>query len=273
MRPDGSRRFLGALWGPVDVCETSQYFLCATRPTIPVAELTAITVVLMLLRQVQVHGTVAWGTDSLYALGIMLLGHGAASECMFVSRARKEARAAKASWNLKGFHTPSHMGFPPNECAEVLALTGRLRVKLCEFVAISITHSVPPDLTPAAPVTFSIVDALDWTEVEMGEDPQQRRKVKKCKEDVCILVCATANVLTHHPAEERFNTIVTILDSHRRLDLATVHCIGDHRHWPSRDPHECRASCGGWPVSHLCSCCKCKGPGRDRIMDTIFLGP
>ena len=124
--------------GTIAVSETSQYCLGATRPKIPVAELTAITVVLMLLRQVQFQGSVAWGTDSLYALGIMTLGHGAAAECKFVSRARKEARAAKASWNLKGFHTPSHIGFPPNECADVPALLGRLRDSLSQCVAISI---------------------------------------------------------------------------------------------------------------------------------------
>ena len=108
VKPDRSWRFLGALWGPVDVNESSQYFLGATRPTIPIAELTASTVVLMLLRQMQFQGSVAWGTDSLYALGIMTLGYGAATECKFVNRAHKEARVAKASWNLKGFHTPSH---------------------------------------------------------------------------------------------------------------------------------------------------------------------
>ena len=57
VREDGSRRLLGALRGPVDVSDTSQYFLGAGRPTIPVAELTAITVVIMLLRHVQFPGT------------------------------------------------------------------------------------------------------------------------------------------------------------------------------------------------------------------------
>ena len=55
----------------------------------------------------------------------------------------------------------------------------------------------------------------------MGEDPQQKRKVKECKDEFCILVCATANVLTLHPAEERPSTSLLKLDSHRRLDLAS----------------------------------------------------
>ena len=45
VREGGSRRLLGALWCPVDVSDTSQYFLGACQPTIPVAELTAIAVV------------------------------------------------------------------------------------------------------------------------------------------------------------------------------------------------------------------------------------
>jgi hypothetical protein len=55
----------------------------------------------------------------------------------------------------------------------------------------------------------------------MREDPQQKRKVKECKDDFCILVCATANVLTLDPAEERPSTSLLKLDAHRRLDLAS----------------------------------------------------
>ena len=67
VREDGSRRILGALWGPFDVCETSRYFLGAIRPMIPVAELTAITVVIMLLRQAH------FGGQSLGALAVCTL--------------------------------------------------------------------------------------------------------------------------------------------------------------------------------------------------------
>ena len=263
VKPDRSWRFLGALWGPVDVNESSQYFLGATRPTIPVAEITAFTVVLMLLRQMQFQGSVAWGTDSLYALGIMTLGYGGATECNFVNGARKEARVAKASWNLKGFHTPSHIGFPPKECADVLALLGRLRVRLSQLVARSIESSVPPNLTCTAPVTFSLADALIWTEVERGEDPQQKRKVKKCNDEFCIMVCATANVLTLHPAEERLSATEPNLDSHRRFDFGfPILCIPNYRCWPSRDSLECCTSSGYRPVPYLCRSSTCKGPGR-----------
>ena len=94
-------------------------------------------------------------------------------------------------------------------------------MRLCHLVARSIATSVPPNLTFATPVVFSLTDALRWTEVEMGEDPQLKRKVMKCKDDFCILVCATANVLTLHPAEERSSVTEPRLDSHRRLDLAS----------------------------------------------------
>ena len=140
------------------------------------AELTAITVVFMLLRHVQFSGTLSWGTDSLYALGIMMLGHGAATECKFVNRARREVRVAKASWNIRGYHTPSHIGFPPNECADVLALMGRLRHKLSETVAALIKEIGLMNHVPKVPVVFSLVHALAWTEVEMREDPRQKTK-------------------------------------------------------------------------------------------------
>ena len=97
-------------------------------------------------------------------------------------------------------------------------------MRLCHLVARSVATSVPPNFTFAAPVVFSITDALRWTEVEMGEDPQLKRKVKKCKDAFCfffILVCAPANVLTLHPAEERSSVTEPRLDSYWRFDLAS----------------------------------------------------
>ena len=103
------KRFLGAIWGPVATGTVSQYCLRATRPTIPVEELTAVTVALMLLRQSAFEGEVFWGRDRLYSLGIMLLGQGAVAGIQLVKQARAESRAAKARWNLKRVsHTVTH---------------------------------------------------------------------------------------------------------------------------------------------------------------------
>ena len=46
--------------------------------------------------------------------------HGASAELQFAMLARMEAKAARAKWGLEGYHTPSHVGFPPNECADGL---------------------------------------------------------------------------------------------------------------------------------------------------------
>ena len=78
---------------------------------------------------------VQWGTDSLYALGIMLYGHAASTEVYLVTRARAEAREASARYRLAGEHTPTHIGHPPHECAEVTAILGRTCVDLAEEVA------------------------------------------------------------------------------------------------------------------------------------------
>ena len=58
---DGTKRFLGAIWGPVETSTVWQYSLRATRPTFPVAELTAVTVALMLRRQSLFEGEVLLG--------------------------------------------------------------------------------------------------------------------------------------------------------------------------------------------------------------------
>ena len=70
--PDQSTRFLGVAWGPVTSSALSGYFLCAARPTIPVAELQAVVFALRLVRSSRFRGSICWGSDSLYALGIMV---------------------------------------------------------------------------------------------------------------------------------------------------------------------------------------------------------
>ena len=100
---------------------SSPYLLGAKRPTIPVVELSSVTYALRMLRAVSFTGTISWGADSLYALGIVLGGMGATSELDLVTVARTEASCAKQWWDVKGQHTPSHIGYPPNECADVVA--------------------------------------------------------------------------------------------------------------------------------------------------------
>ena len=70
---------------------------------------------------------------------MILHGMGATSETGLVSIARAEARAAKERWNSASAHTPSQIGFPPNECADVLAMMGRLHVSIDSTVAETYT--------------------------------------------------------------------------------------------------------------------------------------
>ena len=89
---DGTRRFLGALRGPVEVSSLLLYLHGATRPTIPVAGLSAITHTLIALQNSGFEVSVQWGTDSLYAFGIVLYGHAASADLDLVTKARAEAR-------------------------------------------------------------------------------------------------------------------------------------------------------------------------------------
>ena len=111
------------------------------------AELIAITLALRLLRIFGCQGSVAWSTDSQYALGIMLYGNSATSELDPVQVARAEARQAIKMWLLSGTHTPAHIGFPPNECADVLAMMGRTKFALS--VELETILRTVPQLLPS----------------------------------------------------------------------------------------------------------------------------
>ena len=141
--PDAQRACLGAVWGPVDTLQSSPFVLGARPPTIPVAELSAITHALRMLRLVAYTGTIHWPSDSLYALGIVQGGRGAATELELVTVARTEASFAVWQWALHGTHTPTHIGCPPNECADVIARMGRLAAELSEEVQQSLLRVLP----------------------------------------------------------------------------------------------------------------------------------
>ena len=57
----GQIRFLGALWGAVAIEQMDPLCFGATRPTSPVAELSAIDVALKMLRAVKFRGKIVWG--------------------------------------------------------------------------------------------------------------------------------------------------------------------------------------------------------------------
>ena len=111
--------------------------------TIPVAELSAITHALRMLRLAAYTGTIHWPSDSLYSLGIVLGGRGAATELELVTVARTEASLAVWQWALRGTHTSPHIRFPPNECADVIARMGRLATELSEEFKQSLLRVLP----------------------------------------------------------------------------------------------------------------------------------
>ena len=61
----------------------------------------------------------------MYALGIIIMGHAATMEERLAMGASTEARTTKRTYQFKGTHTPAHIGFPPYECADVVAYMGR----------------------------------------------------------------------------------------------------------------------------------------------------
>ena len=206
---------LGALWGPVSVQQGNPYFVGATRPTIPVAELSTITHCLRMLRMASFMGTVVWGTDSMYALGIILGDMAASTEAALVRCARLEATYAVREWRLRGHHTPSHIGFPPNECADVIAMMGRLQLRLSaavETMLMTVINRIPVEYQRE---TFSLFQALQWTVLDDLSDVLMYLEPPKRMANVMVVECASANVLTLHP-QEKGRGEKSGFDSHRR---------------------------------------------------------
>ena len=131
----------------------------ATRPTIPVAEWTNITVALMMLRQSQFRGASTWGKHFVHT-GIMLHGHGASAETQLAKIANVEARAARTCWNLGGFHTLSQNWVATERVSKRPRTHGRIQHKLLLALAQKITDTVPPFASNQVPIVFSLEHAL-----------------------------------------------------------------------------------------------------------------
>ena len=117
-----------------------------------------------------------------YALGIKLSGHATTVEVQAAAKARAETREAKHNFRLVGIHTPSHIGFPPHACADVVAIMGRTIKHLSPDVAnlLGLVTTVLP--VDSQPTNFSFSHALQWTVIDESVDemmvPFKARKSK-----------------------------------------------------------------------------------------------
>ena len=87
----GVWRLAGGIWRPVETDPAAQLFLGASRPTSPVAEVTAIAGVLRMLRAARVSISFTILSDSRCALGVVLGEDRALSEIPLLQLARSEA--------------------------------------------------------------------------------------------------------------------------------------------------------------------------------------
>ena len=67
---------------------------------------------------------------------------------------------------------------------------------------------------------LSLDQLLQRTALEAIPEPDIPKQEHDKSKDIVVLVCATANVLTLHPADEDSKDEIGKLDSQRRLDLA-----------------------------------------------------
>ena len=130
------------------------------------AEPAAIVHALTAVRPAQFPGPLHWGTDSMYALGIMLYAHAASTETALDARARAEAMAAIQRYNLTGEHTPTHIGNPPNKCADVTARLGRKAIDLSEEVMRLLQAAGLPTKFTVCTQDLSSDHLLQWAALE-----------------------------------------------------------------------------------------------------------
>ena len=106
----GVWRLAGGVWGPVETDPAAQLSLDASRPTSPVAEVTAIASVPRMLRAARVSIPLTILSDSQYALGVVVGEDRALSEIRLVQLARSEARCYRQRAGIEGHHVAAHRG-------------------------------------------------------------------------------------------------------------------------------------------------------------------
>ena len=95
---------VGGAWGPVETDPAVQLFLGASRPTCPVAEVTAIASVLRMFRAARVSIPLTVLSDSKYALGVVLGDDRSLSGLPWVQLALTEARHYRQRAGIEGRH-------------------------------------------------------------------------------------------------------------------------------------------------------------------------
>ena len=74
---------------------------------------------------------------------------------------RQEARQAKKDWLFTGEHIPSHIGFPPTDCADVSAQMGRIAFKLPTQTEALLKRVQPIQTSELEPMVFIVGACLE----------------------------------------------------------------------------------------------------------------
>ena len=145
-----------------------------------------------------------------------------------MKKLRQEVRWYRLQAPFEAVHYPGHIGFPPNECADVTANMGRKAINLPQTIGQILASAGPTPPMPDPPQIIALSDALYWTRIQEAQDPivsLHCTPTRKIKYDLTF-TCATANVLSlkggqeavSQPTDTAFPHIQ--LSAARRLDLA-----------------------------------------------------
>ena len=145
-----------------------------------------------------------------------------------MKKLRQEVRWNRLQAPFEAVHYPGHIGFPPNECADVTANMGRKAINLPQTIGQILASAGPTPPMPDPPQIIALSDALYWTRIQEAQDPivsLHCTPTRKIKYDLTF-TCATANVLSlkggqeavSQPTDTAFPHIQ--LSAARRLDLA-----------------------------------------------------
>ena len=91
------------------------------------------------------------------------------AELALVQVARQDARHFVKLAVLTGNRSPAHIGYPPNECADVVACMGRKR-RAPSAATQALFNGAPTLFIIKDPVLSLLQHAIHWTEVLRAQD-------------------------------------------------------------------------------------------------------